>query len=120
MPCSGDQTQTCGGSSALTLVYNSNQLSADLSPKAGTGASSATVSSAAAAASSSAASSGVSSGALPAGFKSASSSLIAEGKNGRALISASTSSQQMTPAVCATYCSNLGYGLSGTEYSEQW
>lgn len=118
MPCAGDAQQTCGGASAMTLVYNSAKLDADLSPKAGVSASS-TASSAAAAASSTA-SAGVSSGTLPAGYKSVSSSLIAEGKNGRALISASTSSQQMTPAFCASYCSNLGFGLSGTEYSTEW
>jgi len=112
MPCSGEPSSVCGGPSALTLIYNSNKLNADLSPKAGTGASSASAS-----ASSSAPASAAT---LPAGFKSASSSLIAEGTNGRALISASTSSNSMTPAVCASYCSGLGYPLSGTEYSSEW
>jgi hypothetical protein len=114
MQCAGDKTLTCGGPDALTLIYDSAKYNADLSPIAGTQPSS----SAAPAASSAAAV--ISVGALPAGFAAASSSLIAEGTNGRALVSASTSSSSMTPAVCATYCDNLGYPLSGTEYSSEW
>jgi hypothetical protein len=96
----------------LTLVYNTKKLNADLTPIGGAAA---TTSSSAAGAAATA-----SVGTLPAGFKSASSSLVAEGTIGRALISASTTSSSMTPGFCASYCTNLGYPISGTEYSSEW
>jgi hypothetical protein len=117
MPCSGDASSICGAGSALSLVYNSSKLNADLSPIGG--ASAASSSSAAPAASSSAAAASGGVGTLPSGFKSASTGLVAEGTNGRALTGAMTSSSDMTPAVCASYCSNLGFGISATEYSTE-
>lgn len=57
---------------------------------------------------------------LPTGYKSASSSLIAEGPAGRALTGASTSASLMTPTLCSTYCTTAGFAISGTEYSTEW
>jgi hypothetical protein len=108
MPCAGNPSATCGGSNALSLVYDTTKLNADLSPKSGSGSTGGSTGGSG------------STAALPAGFASASSSLIAEGSSGRALISASTSSAGNTPASCAAYCSNLGFGISGTEYSSEW
>jgi hypothetical protein len=46
--------------------------------------------------------------------------LIAEGSSGRALTGPSTSSSDMTPAVCSSFCSSKGYAISATEYSSEW
>jgi hypothetical protein len=113
--CAGDKNLVCGGSSALTLIYDSSIFNADLTMKAG-----AVVSSAAAAATSAASSgSKIVIGSLPSGF-SYISSLIAEGTSGRALNGPSTSSSTMTPAVCSAYCSKAGFAISATEYSSEW
>jgi hypothetical protein len=113
--CAGDKTLVCGGSNALTIIYDSSIFNSDLTSKAG-----AVVSSAAAAATSAVSSgSNVVTGSLPSGFSSI-SNLVAEGTSGRALNGPSTSSSSMTPAVCSSYCSNLGYFISATEYSSEW
>lgn len=119
MPCSGDSSVICGAGSALSLVYDSSMLNPDLSPVGSAASSVSSTSSAAPAASSATiASGGV--GALSPGFKSASDGLVAEGTNGRALTGASTTSNEMTPKFCSDYCSNLGFGISATEYSTEW
>jgi hypothetical protein len=115
MPCSGDKSLTCGGPNAMSIVYNTARVSSTLQAIGGAASGAAS----GAQASATAAAAGVNVGTLGKGFKSASSSLIAEGSSGRALTGAQTSSQSMTPAVCASYCSNLGFGLSGTEYSTE-
>ena len=121
MGCSGDSTVTCGGGSALTLVYDSTLLNADLSRKAGaagsTSTSSASVSSAGSASAAVPSASAASS--LPVGFAYASTKLVAEGATGRALVSASTTSSSMTPTFCAAYCAKLEFYLSATEYSQE-
>lgn len=50
----------------------------------------------------------------------AAAGVIAEGSSGRALINAQTNTITNTPQSCATYCTSLGYPLSGTEYSAEW
>jgi hypothetical protein len=113
MPCSGNSQLTCGAGNALQIVYDSSKVSSSLVSLGGA------ASSAVSGAQASATAVAGNVGSLAAGFKSASSSLIAEGSSGRALTGAQTSSQSMTPALCASYCSNLGFGLSGTEYSTE-
>jgi hypothetical protein len=113
MPCAADSSLTCGAGNALQIVYDPSKVSSSLVLIGGA------ASSAVSGAQASATAVAGNVGSLAAGFKSASSSLIAEGSSGRALTGASTSSQSMTPAVCASYCSNLGYGISGTEYSTE-
>jgi hypothetical protein len=97
----------------MTIVYDTARVSSTLETIGGAASGAAS----GAQASATAATNKV--GSLAAGFKSASSSLVKEGSSGRALTEAQTSSQSMTPAVCASYCSNLGYGISGTEYSTE-
>ncbi|KAL7417095.1 hypothetical protein BDY24DRAFT_411854 [Mrakia frigida] len=104
MPCGGDATQTCGAGSAMSVVYNTGL--ATLSNGVITLIGSTTTTP-------------VSSTGLPAGYKSASSSIIAEGTGGRALTGASTSASDMTPSVCAVYCSKAGFAISGTEYARE-
>ena len=114
MACAGDKSLTCGAGNGLTLVYNTALASVSNGVISLIGSATA---SAGAAATSAVTAAGA---ALPAGFKSASSSIVAEGTNGRALTGASTSSDSMTNAICAQYCTAAGFALSGTEYSTQW
>ncbi|TBU27996.1 WSC-domain-containing protein [Dichomitus squalens] len=44
---------------------------------------------------------------------------IAEGTNGRALTGASTTSPNMTKAVCADFCASKGFKLAGVEFSDE-
>ncbi|EJF58364.1 WSC-domain-containing protein [Dichomitus squalens LYAD-421 SS1] len=44
---------------------------------------------------------------------------IAEGTSGRALTGASTTSPNMTRAVCAGFCASRGFSLAGAEYSDE-
>ena len=44
---------------------------------------------------------------------------VAEGTNGRALVGASTTSPNMTRAMCVSFCQNKGFGLAGVEYSDE-
>ena len=54
--------------------------------------------------------------ALPSGWTAASTSCIAEGTTGRALVGASTSGSNMTPQVCIAYCQKQGLPIAGLEY----
>ncbi|KAI1789214.1 WSC-domain-containing protein [Ganoderma leucocontextum] len=44
---------------------------------------------------------------------------IAEGTNGRALTGASTTSPNMTRALCADFCASKGFPLAGVEFSDE-
>lgn len=44
---------------------------------------------------------------------------IAEGTQGRAFTGSSTTNDAMTKAVCANYCSGLGFPYAGVEYSRE-
>ena len=44
---------------------------------------------------------------------------IAEGTNGRALTGASTTSPNMTRALCADFCASKGFSLAGVEFSDE-
>ena len=44
---------------------------------------------------------------------------VAEGTNGRALVGASTTSPNMTRAMCVSLCQTKGFGLAGVEYSDE-
>jgi hypothetical protein len=57
---------------------------------------------------------------LSAPYVFASTGIIAEGTTGRALISAQTNTATNTPQTCATYCTSIGFPLSGTEFSSEW
>ena len=117
MPCGGAKTETCGAGNGLSITYNSAlaTLNNGVFTLVGGAAGSATASAAGASATST-----VGSLSLPAGFKSAASSIIAEGTSGRALTGAQTSSSTMTNAICAQYCTAAGFALSGTEYTTEW
>jgi hypothetical protein len=111
MLCSGEITSVCGGTDALTLLYDASILDSSLNLLPSVTASiSAAVASATAALQ------------LPRDWKLACSSgiMVAEGTTGRALTGASTSSSDMTPKVCTAYCSSLGFALSGVEWSSEW
>jgi hypothetical protein len=56
---------------------------------------------------------------LPAGWSAATTSCIAEGKNGRALTGAATASADMTPSKCAAFCASQGFKFAGVEYSNE-
>ena len=53
---------------------------------------------------------------LPAGWSEV--GCIAEGNNGRALTGFSFKGSNMTKAVCAAGCSNMGYPFAGVEFSD--
>ncbi|KAI0687522.1 WSC-domain-containing protein [Earliella scabrosa] len=44
---------------------------------------------------------------------------IAEGRNGRALTGASTTSPSMTRTACASFCASKGFNLAGVEFSNE-
>ena len=95
MACSGQPGTICGGPNAISLYVNQAALtgvSSDLTTMTA---------------------------ALPTGWNSATTACIAEGPIGRALTGAYTTSDQMTPSFCASYCGKLGYALAGTEYTGQ-
>ncbi|KAH9912318.1 WSC-domain-containing protein [Epithele typhae] len=54
---------------------------------------------------------------LPSGWQAL--GCIAEGTNGRALASASTKSDNMTQATCASYCAAKGFKFAGVEFSDE-
>ena len=118
MVCGGAASEICGAPNGLTLVYNSAlaTLNNGVFTLVGGASGSATSVAAAAATSAAAAASIV----LPAGYAAGASSIVAEGTSGRALTGASTSSSTMTNAICAQYCTNAGFAISGTEYSTEW
>lgn len=57
--------------------------------------------------------------ATPTPWISATVSCIAEGTTGRALIGASTASNDMTYTKCLTYCASNGFAIAGLEYGRE-
>ncbi|OCH94040.1 WSC-domain-containing protein [Obba rivulosa] len=56
-------------------------------------------------------------GPLPTGWNDV--GCIAEGTNGRALTGASTTSPNMTRALCAEFCDSKGFSIAGAEFSDE-
>lgn len=114
MKCSGDQNVICGGPNAISLWRNPNvkpAVSAAPSPAASSAASPASTSSAAAAKPTV---SGIATN-LPSGWTVGPNACIQE-VAGRALVGASTSSNDMTPNKCIKFCSDRGFNKVGLEY----
>jgi hypothetical protein len=96
MPCGGQAGTICGGPSCLTVYVNPTL--------AITSTSSAPVT--------------VPTAILPSGWTVASTG-IAEGSTGRALQGASTTSDSMTPTLCANFCASKGFPYAGMEYKSE-
>lgn len=95
MACSGSPSKTCGGPDALTVFVIPSKvtsLSSDLTAKAAQ---------------------------LPSGWSAASTACVAEGTNGRALTGAATAANNMTPAVCSSFCGARGFKYAGVEYGSE-
>ncbi|TYJ52616.1 hypothetical protein B9479_006787 [Cryptococcus floricola] len=95
MTCGGDGTTFCGGSGALSIAVSStitSKLSSDLTTEIIT---------------------------LPTGWSAASSPCISEATSGRALVHASTASDDMTIETCLDFCDAAGWQYAGIEYGRE-
>jgi hypothetical protein len=123
MPCAGNPSATCGGSNALSLVYDTTKLNADLSPKSGasTGSGSSSGSTGGSTGGSSGSNTGSSSTGPNIGAFTLANGFSTDGActaeiPGRLLTGAAFDSPKMTYTLCTDFCASNGFAYAGVEY----